>query len=188
MHKRKQRIPKSQMLHGASKVPPTRVAAILDENAPIDANEAAEITTSAAPPQPKTTLKRKESQLLLIKPSSWLPEDEAPCPEEEQYLPRLELRRIPSYHDYDPYFLDPPRLTSSPRGNVSRTRGNTAAQPATNYISGWKGFTRSFSLAKKPLSSQQVAKKPKMIARGADEREEPLVIPPFPFEEVSGFA
>ena len=188
MHKRKQRIPKSQMLHGASKVPPTRMTAILDENAPIDANEAAEITTSPAPSQPKTTLKRKESQLLLTKPSSWLPEDEAPSSEEEQYLPQLEVRRTPSYNDYDPYSLDPPRLTSSPRGSVSRARGNTAAQPAGNYVSGWKGFTRSLSLARKPHPSQQAAKKPKMIARGADEREEPLVIPPFPFEEVSGVA
>lgn len=179
MHKRKQRVPKSQLPTGASKVQPTRLAAIADENAPFPAREASEIVTSPPPTRAKTALKRKESRPSLTVPSTWLPEDNAAASEEEQHLPSLEIRRTPSYHDYDPYSLDPPRLASCPRGSVARARGQA---PPANQHSGWKGITRSLSLVKRQ-SHQQLAKKPKkMLARGADEREYPLVIPPFPFE------
>ena len=184
MRKRKQRIPKSQMPQmpqHTSRIPHNRVTPVLDKNTPFPANEAAEVTTS--PPRPNAILRRKQSQRLLTKPSTWLPEDEAPTSEDEQSVPRLDIRRTPSYHDYDPYSLDPPRLTASPRGSVSRARGITAPPPTNNHTSGWKGLTRSLSLAKRQLSHQQLAKKPKMIARGANEREKSLVIPPFPFEE-----
>lgn len=62
-------------------------------------------------------------------------------------------------------------------------------------VSSWKGLTRSLSLAKRQNGPQPVStsnsqpenknKKPKMIPRGANEREELITIPPFPFEEGS---
>lgn len=62
-------------------------------------------------------------------------------------------------------------------------------------VPSWKGLTRSLSLAKRQGGSQPVStsnsqsenknKKPKMIPRGANEREELITIPPFPFEERS---
>lgn len=183
MHKRKQRIPKSQLSHSTAKVPPTRLTIVPDENNPPAANKAAEMVTSPPPPKPTTTLKHKESRFLLTVPESWLPEDETLASDDEHYVPRLDVRRTPSYHDYDPYSLEPPRLAVSPKGSVSRARGNSGHVPASSHTSGWKGLTRSLSLAKKQHSHQQVAKKPKMVARGANEREGPQVIPPFPFEE-----
>lgn len=183
MHKRKQRIPKSQLSHPTAKVQPTRLATVSDENVPHPANKAVEMLVCPPPPKPTTTLKRKESRPLLTVPESWLPDDEALVSADEHYVPRWDVRRTPSYHDYDPYSLEPPRLAASPKGSVSRARGNPAHIPASNHTSGWKGLTRSLSLAKKQHSHQQVAKKPKMVARGANEREGPLVIPAFPFEE-----
>ncbi len=57
-------------------------------------------------------------------------------------------------------------------------------------IVGWKGLTRSLSLVRRQSGSQQAVsqpqasnKKPKMIPRGANEREQMVVIPPFPFED-----
>ena len=182
MHKRKQRIPKSQLSHSTAKVPSTRLPTISDENNPPAASKATEMVTSPPLPKPTITLKHKESRPLLTVPESWLPEDETPASDDEHYAPRLDVRRTPSYHDYDPYSLEPPRLTASPKGSVSRARGNAGHVPPSSHTSGWKGLTRSLSLAKKQHSHQQVAKKPKMIARGANEREGPLVIPPFPFE------
>ena len=185
MHRRKQRIPKSQLPHHSSKVLPTRSTTVVDRNTPFPANEAVAVKTSPSPSQSNTTLRLKESQHLLTKPSTWLPEDEALLSEDEGSLPPLDIRRTPSYHDYDPYSLDPPRLTVSQRGSVSRARGSTAPPPTNNHISSWKGLTRSLSLVKRQHSHQQLAKKPKMIARGANEREESVVIPPFPFEEAA---
>lgn len=181
IRKRKQRIPKSQAPHSSLKQQGNRLAAVTDENIPFPANEAAEVVTSP-PPQAKVALKRKESRPILTAPESWLP-DEASISEEEHTLQRLDVRRTPSYHDYDPYSLEPPRLTASPKGSMSRARGNSGPPPVIHHTSGWKGLTRSLSLAKKQHSHHQVTKKPKMIARGANEREDPLIIPPFPFEE-----
>jgi len=188
MHKRKQRIPKSQLSHSAAKVPSTHLATVLDENTSFPKTEAAEMVTSPPPPKPTATLKRKESKPLLTVPESWLPDDEALASDDEHHIPRLDVRRTPSYHDYDPYSLEPPRLAASPKGSVSRARGNPGHVPVSNHTSGWKGLTRSLSIAKKQHSHQQVTKKPKMVARGANEREGPLVIPPFPFEEAGALA
>ena len=181
MRKRKQRIPKSQIPYSALKHQGNRLMAVKDENIPFPANEAAKVVTSP-PLNANLALKRKESRPILTAPESWLP-DEASISEEERGLPRLDVRRTPSYHDYDPYSLEPPRLTSSPKGSVSRVRGNSGPPPVIHHTSGWKGLTRSLSLAKKHHSHQQVTKKPKMIARGANEQEDPLVIPPFPYDE-----
>lgn len=181
MQKRKQRIPKSQMPNTAAKVQPTRLTAIADENAPFPAKEAAEIATPP-PTRSGNALKRMESQPALKLPSTWLPDEGTTASEDEQHIPTLDVRRTPSYHDYDPYSLDPPRLASNPRGSVARARGNAMSASASNNSSGWKGLTRSLSRAKRQQSYQQLTKKPKMVARAANEREDPLEIPPFPFE------
>ena len=181
MRKRKQRIPKSQNPHTTFKHHGSRLPAVTDENTPFPANEAAEVVSSP-PPKANAALRRKESRPVLTAPESWLPDDAAASAEESS-MPRLDVRRTPSYHDYDPYSLEPPRLAACPRGSVARARGNTDPPPTNHHSSGWKGLTRSLSLAKKQHSHRQMTKKPKMIARGANEREDPLVIPPFPFEE-----
>lgn len=181
MRKRKQRIPKSQAPHAASKSLAPRMPTVADENTAFPANEAAEVITSPALIAPRQSSRRKENRLALTAPDSWLPNEEAPPSDDEHYFPVLDVRRTPSYHDYDPYSLVPPRLVAS--GKVSRDRASSGSSTANGS---WRGLTRSLSLAKKQHSHQQVAKKPKMIARGANERENTPVIPPFPFE--GGFA
>lgn len=180
IHKRKQRIPKSQVPHLTFKIPAARIPAVVDENAPFPANEAAEVVTSPASLRPTQTPKRKESRTILTAPDSWLPNEDPPPSDVEHYIPELDVRRTPSYHDYDPYSLHPPRLVASSR--PLRARGSSGSLSAHPNASGWKGLTRSLSLAKKQTLHQQVAKKPKMVARGANEREDMLVIPPFPVE------
>ena len=180
IHRRKQRIPKSQAPHIASKIPATRLPAVVDENFPFLANEAAEVVTSPASIQRVPASNRQEHRQVLTAPDSWLPSDEPVPSDDERYISDLDVRRTPSYHDYDPYSLEPPRLVASAK--LSRARGNPGSGAPVANTSGWKGLTRSLSLAKKQNSHQQVAKKPKMIARGANTREEMLVIPPFPFE------
>lgn len=81
-------------------------------------------------------------------------------------------------------FVVPPR-THSPTTTPMTITGSG--------VTSWKGLTRSLSLAKRQSGSQPVStsqsenknKKPKMVPRGANEREELITIPPFPFEERS---
>lgn len=84
-------------------------------------------------------------------------------------------------------FIAPPR-THSPTTTPMTITGSG--------VTSWKGLTRSLSLAKRQSGSQPVStsnntqsesktKKPKMVPRGANEREELITIPPFPFEERS---
>lgn len=83
-------------------------------------------------------------------------------------------------------FIAPPR-THSPTITPMTITGSG--------VTSWKGLTRSLSLAKRQSGSQPVStsnsqsenknKKPKMVPRGANEREELITIPPFPFEERS---
>lgn len=85
-----------------------------------------------------------------------------------------------------PAFVAPPR-THSPTITPMTITGSG--------VTSWKGLTRSLSLAKRQSGPQPVStsnsrseaknKKPKMIPRGANEREELITIPPFPFEEQS---
>ena len=176
MHKRKHRIPKSQAPPATSRIFAARIPSVSHENIAFPANEAAEVVTSPALTATQQMSKRKESKLALTAPDSWLPNEEAPPSDDEHYFPILDVRRAPSYHDYDPYSLVPPRLVAS--GKVSRARESTSSSTTNGS---WRGLTRSLSLAKRQ-QHRQVAKKPKMIARGANEREDMPVIPPFPFE------
>lgn len=186
MHKRKQRVPRSQNPRAALKHHSSRLPIATKEDTPFPANEAAEVLTSA--PESNALLTRKKSQSAFTAPSSWLPDDEAAPSEDENSFPRLDIRRTPSYHDYDPYSLEPPRLIAAQKGSVSRAKGNLGPSQANHHASGWKGLTRTLSLAKKQHSHHQVTKKPKMVARGANEREHSLILPRFPFREADAAA
>ena len=188
MHKRK-RTEKSVLSRSVVKTAALRMPTVTDENKPFVALEATKIVTPEECPQ-----KRKDS-LRSLAPDSWLPNDGVHIVQEEEeedehYFPDLELRKAPTYNDYDPYSLSPPRLSprnsynSSSKKPGSVTRARNSSNPPIIMNSGWRGLTRSMSLAKKqPLhrADHQVSKKPKMIARAANEREEPMTIPAFPF-------
>lgn len=140
---------------------------------------------------------KRQDSLQVLAPTSWLPDDVTLVQEDDDhYFPDLELRNPPTYNDYDPYSLDPPRL--SPRssyssgssakkpGSVTRARNNSISKPPIAMHNGWKGLTRSLSIAKNSTlhrGDQKVTKKPKMVARAANERVDPLMIPSFPYSE-----
>ena len=189
MHKRK-RTEKSAHSRSAVKNAALRMPTITDENKPFVALEATKVATS------EERLSKRKDSLRSLAPDSWLPDDGVHIvqgeedEEDEHYFPDLELRKAPTYDDYDPYSLCPPRLsprnsynsTSKKPGSVARARNNS--NPPITMNSGWKGLTRSMSLARKQTNHRvdhQVSKKPKMIARAANEREESLIIPAFPF-------
>ena len=186
MHKRKRSAEMPITLRHAVKRATPINPATTDENSPFVAHDATKVIT------PEQSLPKRKDILPMLAPESWLPDDVTVVQQEEaedHYFPDLELRNPPTYKDYDPYSLDPPRL--SPRnsysskggkkpGSVARARNNSNPPITTN--NGWKGLTRSLSLAKKQTlhrGDHQVAKKPKMIARGADERQQTPVIPAF---------
>ena len=178
LRKRKQRIPKSQMPHSAYKLSETRTIAAMDESTPFPASEAAELVTTPVV-RPAQGMDRRENRATLTAPASWLPDDDALRSDDEHYFPELDIRRTPSYRDYDPFSLDPPRLTVSSKASCAR--GTSSSLSTSVNPSAWKGLTRSLSLAKKSGTYQRLPKKPKMVVRGANEREGTLAIPPFPF-------
>lgn len=168
----------------------SRIAAVTEEIDPSTNQEVTKITTSDG-----RIAKRNES-LPMLAPSSWLPDEVTLVPEEddsEDYFPDLEIRNPPTYNDYDPYSLDPPRLSprnsiSSPKkpGSVTRARNNSKSVPPITMHNGWKGITRSLSIAKKQTLHRvdhQITKKPKMVARAANEREDSLLLPSFSLNE-----
>lgn len=185
MHKRK-RIEKPMLSRSAVKNAASRIPTSTDENAP---SVVAKATTVATP---ENHIPKREDSLPNPAPESWLPDDVTVVAEEDDlYFPDLELRNPPTYNDYDPYSLDPPRLsprnsyTSTTRkpGSVTRARNNPHPPIAMN--NGWKGITRSLSMAKKQTlhrGDQQITKKPKMVARPANERK-PCMLPAFPLAE-----
>ena len=185
MHKRKRTdkspLSRSVVMNGA-----TPVSVIISDKPPSLTQVAAKNPAAEGNPP-----KRMDS-LAPPAPDSWLPEDIDILQEEgDHYFPDLELRNPPSYNDYDPYSLDPPRLSphnsynnGKKPGSVARARNNSNG-PAVANSNGWKGLTRSLSIAKKQTlhrGDHQVTKKPKMVARAANEREEPLAIPAFPLD------
>ena len=187
MYKRKRTegltLSRSAVKNAAHRVPPVR-----DGTQPFVAHEIAKVAT------PDDRVAKRKDSLRSLAPNSWLPDDGVHIvheeeEEDEHYFPDLELRKAPTYNDYDPYSLSPPRLsprnsyntTNKKPGSVARARNNS--NPPITMNSGWKGLTRSMSLAKRQAlhrGDHQVSKKPKMIARAANEREETLVIPAFP--------
>ena len=176
---------------------------VTDENTPFVVNEAEESVVLAAKqvtftekPVMKTIRERRnESQISISSaPESWLPEEElSPLVDNDHYFPDADLQP----ERYNPYTLEQPVARLS-RSNVvvipnrlSRRRNNSNPFNAVSTPT-LKGLSRTLSLAKKhgqPLppppqqqSPRQLTKKSKMIARGANERAETPVIPPFPFE------
>ena len=188
MHKRK-RVEKSMLSRSVAKNAALRMPNVIDATKPSVALEATMVVTS------KECLPKRNDGLPSLAPNSWLPDDGVRIvqdeeEEDEHYFPDLELRKAPTYDDYDPYSLSPPRL--SPRNSYnttnkkpgSVTRARNSPNPPITINSGWKGLTRSMSLAKRQTLHRvdhQVSKRPKMIARAANEREGPLKIPAFPF-------
>ena len=187
MHKRKRAATEKQMLlRSAVKKAASSISIKPDENSPSVVQGATKNVT------PEDELPKRKDSLNIPAPDSWLPDDATLVQEDEEedhYFPDLELRKPLSYKDYDPYSLDPPRL--SPRnsysknmnrpGSVARARNKSSPPMAMN--NGWRGLTRSLSIAKRQAlhrGDYQVAKKTKMIARAANERVETQMIPPFP--------
>ncbi len=183
MHKRK-RVSQPPTPHSLSK----KVASISSntdvENIPSLTRDPADVVV---PKRKPVAPKRQDSLRSLHAPESWLPEDNLEALEvDEHYFP-LDVRPTPAYRDYDPYSLEPPRLsrTNSPTSTKEIVRARvTSNPPLVINTARFKGLTRSLSLAKQQGAQQrQVVKKPKMVARGANEREDMLSIPPLPFEE-----
>ncbi|KAL8724696.1 MAG: hypothetical protein Q9166_007807 [cf. Caloplaca sp. 2 TL-2023] len=201
----------------------------LSDNKSFVANEAAEVVVPAekaaiiAQKQAAVAASRrsKEETTQTFRtpssaPESWLPKEE----EEEQTPNNKPNNDEREYHfpsdtegesEYGPYNLEP--IQPSPQRPAhfprpSRKRNNSNPFTIVTPTNLGKGFTRTWSIAKKGVhhgsssasttsgesqrtsSSQQtyqpmerqITKKPKMIARGANEREEPLMLPPFPLD------
>ncbi len=192
MHKRI-RTEKSMLTRVAAKkavIAASRLSAINVASTPVSALPSPALSTSS-----EKLPKRKDS-LPMSAPESWLPEEDNVhiMGEEDDYLPELELRNPPTYKDYDPYEMNPPRL--SPRnsystgaikkpGSIAHARKQSNPPVAMNNAGSWKGLTRSLSLAKRQEAinpARQVTKKSRMLTRGATERRHTPLIPPFPFE------
>ena len=185
MHKRK-RAEKPTLSRSTMQIAARRLSVVNDENSPIVADK----VTEAATPKEQTGARGNLPSLASDCPDSWLPEEAFTIQEDQidQDIPDLELRNPPTYNDYDPYSLNPPKL--SPRnsyssgkkpGSVARARGKTI--PPRALDNGWRGLTRTISVARRQglhrSGDWQISKKPKMIARGASEREEFPNIPTF---------
>ena len=185
MHKRK-RVSQPLTPVSVNKKVASKVSSTDTENMPSLVRDSADVLI---PKRKPIAPKRQDSLPSMQAPDSWLPEDvPEPLDVDEHYFP-IGVRPTPSYRDYDPYSLEPPRLsrTNSPTSSkeIIRARVNSNPPLAINAAR-FKGLTRSLSLAKRQdaqRQQRQIVKKPKMVARGANEREDMLVIPPFPFEE-----
>ena len=187
MQKRK-RTEESALSRSVAKNAALRMPTVTDTPKPVVAVEATKV------PTPKERPSKHKDSFRSLAPDSWLPDDGVQIVREEDeedgsYFPDLELRKAPTYDDYDPYLLSPPRLsprnsyntTSKKSGSVARARNNS--NPLITMNGGWKGLTKPMSLAKRQTlhgADHQVSKRPKMIPRAANEREEPLKIPAFP--------
>lgn len=103
-------------------------------------------STSASNSSP---LKRRDS-IRLHQPATWLPpspttgspnDDDDNDAAQDHYFPDLDVRPTPSYHDYDPYSLDPPRLV--PRRPEGLGRGVEGGG------GGWRGMARGLNLGRR---------------------------------------
>ena len=189
MHKRKRSsVSKMPIPHPTIRTTASRAPMVRDENTP-PVKDIIEVTVipekQAAPAQ----LKRRESYQLkridsfpMSAPESWFPEEESEQPSVPDVDPHSPLR----YRDRDTMSLRAPRLYRLQNFSGRHRSGSVnGSLPALN-ASGLKNLTRSMSLIKRQSTQsqpeKQVTKKPKMIARGASERQEIPIIPPFPFK------
>ena len=183
MHKRK-RSADSKPLHTAHRHNLARYPT--PEHVDVESFPAQEADIVVTPPARRSSLLKRRESTRLLQPDTWLPDSPTDVYEsEDHYFPDLDLRPTPSYKDYDPYSLDPPRLATSPHYKYGHTRVYSGSSPAISLM-GWKGITRGLSLTKKINSMQPQEKKSRMIARGAASREQLPVIPAFPFEGAEG--
>lgn len=178
----------------APAAPATTPPIVVDENYSPPAYPVPE--PMVLPPHTRQPLKRKEGSIAA--PDSWLPNDRlAENDDERDYFPAVKARSTPGHrHEYEPFAfgLDSPRRVANRSVHRFSTRvlevndygasGSSQLTPTSpsGTPAGWKGLTRSLSLVKRHSGTQQVSKKPKMIPRGANEREDSPIIPPFPFE------
>ncbi|KAL8868466.1 MAG: hypothetical protein Q9174_004974 [Haloplaca sp. 1 TL-2023] len=171
-------------------VPAEKLAIIAQKQAAMAANKRLKEQQLLQTPRPS---------VVSSAPDSWLPEEEEEdtstiADDEREY-------HFPSDPSEPLDSLDVPTMINPPRPSPSRlstrssqttitTRKRTNSNPfaMVNTTSLGKGITKTWSIAKKVSTSsgsssqssdRQLNKKPKMIARGASEREEGLVLPPF---------
>ena len=112
--------------------------------------------------------------------------------EDREYYTNTDLRNPPSYVDYDPYALHPPKLSprnsySGPNktpGSVARAR-RQASRPSLRRGPNSRGMGNQAIFSKRQEEASptgQLRKKPKMLPRGASERSQMAQIPPFAAE------
>lgn len=190
MHKRKRSsVSKMPIPHPTIRTTASHAPMARDENTP-PVKDIIEVTVipekQAAPAQ----LKRRESYQLkridsfpMSAPESWFPEEDP----EQPSVPDVDPHPLLRYRDRDTMSLRAPRLYRLQNFSGRHRSGSVnGSLPALN-ASGLKNLTRSMSLIKRQSTQlqpeKQVTKKPKMIARGASERQEMPIIPPFPFKD-----
>ncbi|KAL8968058.1 MAG: hypothetical protein Q9183_002646 [Haloplaca sp. 2 TL-2023] len=171
-------------------VPAEKLAVIAQKQAAMAANKRLKEQQLLQTPRPS---------VVSSAPESWLPEEEeedastAADDEREYHFPSDPSEPLESLDI--PIIINPPRPSpsrlshrSSQTTVMSRKRTNSNPFAMVNTTSLGKGITKTWSIAKKVSASsgssshpseRQLNKKPKMIARGANEREEGLVLPPF---------
>lgn len=131
-------------------------------------------TGPAQPTEPEETTIQPELDSPPLPPIHLptLPEADLSIAHEASMLefPGLDIRPTPSYRDYDPYLLDPPRLY--PPSQRSRPRTNSGSGFA------WKGGLSRNSNGRVPM-------KTKKLVRRANDRSTLMHVPasPFPDEE-----
>ena len=188
MHKRR-RTERSMPTRSAAKLTSSQLSAFADDKSTVETEQSTEAKVADG-----RLPRRKESlaNLGADAPESWLPDDATVVEnDEDHYFPDLELRNPPTYNDYDPYSLAPPKL--SPRNSYSKTgrkpgsvaRARMNSIPPNGVNNGWKGLGRSLSLSKKQTiqggNLQNISRaKKRMIPRAANERAETPTIPEFP--------
>ena len=203
MHKRK-RLAKSPFPHPVPKIgivtPASAATAASNGRDGVDENQSHPTPDRipAVPKPPRQQLRRKES-FSMHAPESWLPEEAEE--EEQRHVPSLRPSANRNHPRRDRHLpLDTSRRPSSRSAHAHhfstrvldsdlplRPHTPSSPMPSPSPSAAWKGFTRSLSMAKRHSGStvggqQGMTKRPKMIPRGANEREDIPVIPPFPFE------
>lgn len=174
MHKRKRSAENPMFLRHPVKRTESTNSGLTDRTTAFVAPGASQVAA------PEMSVPKRKVNNRMLPPESWLPDEATIVQEEDEdhYLPGLELRSPLTYSDYDPYGIYPPRL--SLRNSCSSKGGqkHSSIAPARININlsastydGWKAMTWSLSSANKQRlhrECRQVAKKAKMVARGAD--------------------
>ncbi|KAG8529845.1 uncharacterized protein KY384_005326 [Bacidia gigantensis] len=191
MHKRKRNNEYSLLVRTLSNNSVRRILTDVKESSP-------PTLSSASRTHADEEILRRRQGTSIQQPDSWLPDDDSTIPEEDEgaededeYIPDLDLHKPLSYSDYDPYSLSPPKLSprnslsapSKKPGSVARARNEANRPLIFDRRPSLRGLGRSFNLAKRQDTQsppKQITKKPRMLPRGATERTENPLLPPFP--------